>query len=136
METRTQCLLPVFPLYCLCTNNMWIYSCKILKFYRIIKLKSNYFLSSLSSYTLRVNSYCYIVAYIFCCRKKNHKCFFFFQTLKFLAKCRMKKKLFAPWQGLRELTDAQRVELKQHVDDYIRRHPVCSLLCYISVSLF
>ncbi|XP_059543686.1 IQ calmodulin-binding motif-containing protein 1 isoform X1 [Myotis daubentonii] len=44
-------------------------------------------------------------------------------TLKFLAKCRTKKKLFAPWQGLRELTDARRVELKQHVDDYVRRHP-------------
>uniref|UniRef100_A0A8C3YVG3 IQ motif containing B1 n=1 Tax=Catagonus wagneri TaxID=51154 RepID=A0A8C3YVG3_9CETA len=44
-------------------------------------------------------------------------------TLKFLAKCRKKKKLFAPWQGLRELTDARRVELKQQVDDYVRRHP-------------
>ncbi|KAM9089200.1 IQ calmodulin-binding motif-containing protein 1 isoform 4-T5 [Megaptera novaeangliae] len=44
-------------------------------------------------------------------------------ALKFLAKCRKKKKLFAPWQGLRELTDACRVELKQQVDDYIRRHP-------------
>nr|KAF6477732.1 IQ motif containing B1 [Molossus molossus] len=43
-------------------------------------------------------------------------------TLKFLAKCRKKKKLFAPWQGLRELTDARRVELKQQVDDYVRRH--------------
>uniref|UniRef100_A0A8C2NJ92 IQ calmodulin-binding motif-containing protein 1 n=1 Tax=Capra hircus TaxID=9925 RepID=A0A8C2NJ92_CAPHI len=28
-------------------------------------------------------------------------------TLKFLAKCRKKKKQFAPWPGLRELTDAQ-----------------------------
>uniref|UniRef100_A0A671DUC5 IQ motif containing B1 n=1 Tax=Rhinolophus ferrumequinum TaxID=59479 RepID=A0A671DUC5_RHIFE len=44
-------------------------------------------------------------------------------TLKFLAKCRKKKKLFGPWQGLRELTDARRVELKQQVDDYVRRHP-------------
>ncbi|XP_070653735.1 IQ calmodulin-binding motif-containing protein 1 isoform X4 [Bos indicus] len=44
-------------------------------------------------------------------------------TLKFLAKCRKKKKLFAPWPGLRELTDARRIELKQQVDDYIRRHP-------------
>nr|KAF6382263.1 IQ motif containing B1 [Pipistrellus kuhlii] len=44
-------------------------------------------------------------------------------ALKFLARCRMKKKQFAPWQGPRELTDAQRVELKQHVDDYVRRHP-------------
>ncbi|XP_057553224.1 IQ calmodulin-binding motif-containing protein 1 isoform X2 [Hippopotamus amphibius kiboko] len=44
-------------------------------------------------------------------------------TLKFLAKCCNKKKIFAPWQGLRELTDARRVELKQQVDDYIRRHP-------------
>ncbi|XP_061050209.1 IQ calmodulin-binding motif-containing protein 1 isoform X2 [Eubalaena glacialis] len=44
-------------------------------------------------------------------------------ALKFLAKCHKKKKLFAPWQGLRELTDACRVELKQQVDDYIRRHP-------------
>lgn len=64
--------------------------------------------------------------------KKN----FFFQTLKFLAKCRKKKKLCAPWQGLRELTDARRVELKQQVDDYVRRHPVCSLLFHdISVTL-
>lgn len=44
-------------------------------------------------------------------------------TLKFLAKCRKKKKQFAPWPGLRELTDARRIELKQQVDDYIRRHP-------------
>ncbi|KAB1283472.1 IQ calmodulin-binding motif-containing protein 1 [Camelus dromedarius] len=44
-------------------------------------------------------------------------------TLKFLAKCHKKKKLFAPWQGFRELTDARRVELKQQVDDYVRRHP-------------
>uniref|UniRef100_A0A8C0TEL4 IQ calmodulin-binding motif-containing protein 1 n=1 Tax=Canis lupus familiaris TaxID=9615 RepID=A0A8C0TEL4_CANLF len=43
-------------------------------------------------------------------------------TLKFLAKCR-KKKLFAPWRGLQDLTDARRVELKQQVDDYLRRHP-------------
>ncbi|XP_041578056.1 IQ calmodulin-binding motif-containing protein 1 isoform X3 [Vulpes lagopus] len=47
-------------------------------------------------------------------------------TLKFLAKCRKKKKLFAPWRGLQDLTDARRVELKQQVDDYLRRHP-----CYI-----
>ncbi|XP_036998170.2 IQ calmodulin-binding motif-containing protein 1 isoform X2 [Artibeus jamaicensis] len=44
-------------------------------------------------------------------------------TLKFLAKCRKKKKLHAPWQGLRELTDACRIELKQQVDDYVRKHP-------------
>ncbi|XP_006162690.1 IQ calmodulin-binding motif-containing protein 1 [Tupaia chinensis] len=43
-------------------------------------------------------------------------------VLKFLAKCRKKKKLFAPWQGLQELTDARRVELKHQVDDYIKRH--------------
>ncbi|XP_008980596.2 IQ calmodulin-binding motif-containing protein 1 isoform X1 [Callithrix jacchus] len=43
-------------------------------------------------------------------------------ALKFLAKCRKKKKLFAPWRGLQELTDARRVELKQQVDDYVRRH--------------
>ncbi|XP_003413017.2 IQ calmodulin-binding motif-containing protein 1 isoform X1 [Loxodonta africana] len=44
-------------------------------------------------------------------------------ALKFLAKCRKKKKLFAPWQGLQGLTDARRVELKQRVDVYVRRHP-------------
>ncbi|KAF6119175.1 IQ motif containing B1 [Phyllostomus discolor] len=44
-------------------------------------------------------------------------------TLKFLAKCRKKKKLYTPWQGFRELTDARRIELKQQVDDYVRRHP-------------
>ncbi|XP_036032542.1 IQ calmodulin-binding motif-containing protein 1-like isoform X1 [Onychomys torridus] len=44
-------------------------------------------------------------------------------VLKFLAKCRKKKKLFASWHGLQELTDASRVELKQQVDDYVRRHP-------------
>ncbi|XP_012495612.1 PREDICTED: IQ calmodulin-binding motif-containing protein 1 isoform X1 [Propithecus coquereli] len=44
-------------------------------------------------------------------------------ALKFLAKCRKKKKLFAPWQGLQELTDARRVELKHQVDDYLKRHP-------------
>ncbi|XP_063662232.1 IQ calmodulin-binding motif-containing protein 1 isoform X2 [Pan troglodytes] len=43
-------------------------------------------------------------------------------ALKFLAKCRKKKKLFAPWRGLQELTDARRVELKKQVDDYVRRH--------------
>ncbi|XP_055965293.1 IQ calmodulin-binding motif-containing protein 1 [Sorex fumeus] len=43
-------------------------------------------------------------------------------ALKFLAKCHQKKKLFALWQGLTELTDARRVELKQQVDDYIKRH--------------
>lgn len=48
-------------------------------------------------------------------------------TLKFLAKCRQKKKLFALWQGLPELTDARRVKLKQQVDDYIRRHPVSQM---------
>ncbi|XP_040858854.1 IQ calmodulin-binding motif-containing protein 1 isoform X4 [Ochotona curzoniae] len=45
-------------------------------------------------------------------------------ALKFLAKCRKKKKLLSPWQGLQELTDARRVELKQQVDDYVRRHPM------------
>lgn len=44
-------------------------------------------------------------------------------VLKFLAKCRKRKKQLAPWQRLQELTDARRVELKQQVDDYIRRHP-------------
>ncbi|XP_006936152.1 IQ calmodulin-binding motif-containing protein 1 [Felis catus] len=44
-------------------------------------------------------------------------------TLKFLAKCHKKKKLFAPWQGLQDLTDARRVQLKQQVDDYLQRHP-------------
>lgn len=44
-------------------------------------------------------------------------------VLKFLAKCRKKKKLFASWHGLQELTDARRVELKQQVDDYVKRHP-------------
>uniref|UniRef100_A0A2I3HM03 IQ motif containing B1 n=1 Tax=Nomascus leucogenys TaxID=61853 RepID=A0A2I3HM03_NOMLE len=43
-------------------------------------------------------------------------------ALKFLAKCRKKKKLFAPCRGLQELTDARRVELKKQVDDYVRRH--------------
>uniref|UniRef100_A0A2K6MA68 IQ calmodulin-binding motif-containing protein 1 n=1 Tax=Rhinopithecus bieti TaxID=61621 RepID=A0A2K6MA68_RHIBE len=43
-------------------------------------------------------------------------------ALKFLAKCHKKKTLFAPCQGLQELTDARRVELKQKVDDYVRRH--------------
>ncbi|XP_029795272.1 IQ calmodulin-binding motif-containing protein 1 [Suricata suricatta] len=43
-------------------------------------------------------------------------------TLKFLAKCRKKKK-FTSWQGLQDLTDVRRVELKQQVDDYLRRHP-------------
>uniref|UniRef100_G3RPQ6 IQ motif containing B1 n=1 Tax=Gorilla gorilla gorilla TaxID=9595 RepID=G3RPQ6_GORGO len=43
-------------------------------------------------------------------------------ALKFLVKCRKKKKLFAPWRGLQELTDARRVELKKQVDDYVRRH--------------
>ncbi|XP_046955866.1 IQ calmodulin-binding motif-containing protein 1 [Lynx rufus] len=44
-------------------------------------------------------------------------------TLKFLAKCHKKKKLFAPWQGLQDLTDERRVKLKQQVDDYLQRHP-------------
>lgn len=44
-------------------------------------------------------------------------------VLKFLAKCRKKKKLFAPWHELQELTDERRAELKQQVDDYVRRHP-------------
>uniref|UniRef100_A0A8C5YFL4 IQ motif containing B1 n=1 Tax=Microcebus murinus TaxID=30608 RepID=A0A8C5YFL4_MICMU len=44
-------------------------------------------------------------------------------VLKFLAKCHKKKKLFAPGQGLQELTDARRVELKHQVDDYLKRHP-------------
>ncbi|XP_053420880.1 IQ calmodulin-binding motif-containing protein 1 [Nycticebus coucang] len=44
-------------------------------------------------------------------------------VLKFLAKCRKKKKPFIPWQGLQELTDARRVELKQQVDDYVKKHP-------------
>ncbi|XP_032725453.1 IQ calmodulin-binding motif-containing protein 1 [Lontra canadensis] len=52
-------------------------------------------------------------------------------TLKFLEKCRKKKKLFAPWQGLQDLTDARRVELKQKVDDYLRRHP-SSQMSYVT----
>ncbi|XP_054985234.1 IQ calmodulin-binding motif-containing protein 1 [Sorex araneus] len=44
-------------------------------------------------------------------------------ALKFLAKRRQKNKLFALWQGLPELTDARRVELKQQVDDYMKKHP-------------
>ncbi|XP_038202303.1 IQ calmodulin-binding motif-containing protein 1 [Arvicola amphibius] len=44
-------------------------------------------------------------------------------VLKFLAKCRKKNKLFAPWHGLQELTHERRAELKQQVDDYVRRHP-------------
>uniref|UniRef100_A0A8D2AV97 IQ motif containing B1 n=1 Tax=Sciurus vulgaris TaxID=55149 RepID=A0A8D2AV97_SCIVU len=44
-------------------------------------------------------------------------------VLKFLAKCRKRKKQLAPWQRLQELTDVHRLELKQQVDDYIRRHP-------------
>ncbi|XP_065732396.1 IQ calmodulin-binding motif-containing protein 1 isoform X2 [Phocoena phocoena] len=56
-------------------------------------------------------------------------------TLKFLAKCRKKKKLFAPWQEHRELTDARRVELKQQVDDYIRRHPGSEVSDVISREL-
>ncbi|KAH0502511.1 IQ calmodulin-binding motif-containing protein 1, partial [Microtus ochrogaster] len=44
-------------------------------------------------------------------------------VLKFLARCRKKNKLFAPWHGLQELTDERRAELKQQVADYIRRHP-------------
>ncbi|CAO2631714.1 IQ calmodulin-binding motif-containing protein 1 [Lemmus lemmus] len=44
-------------------------------------------------------------------------------VLKFLAKCRKKNKLFSPWHGLQELTDERRAELKQQVDDYVRRHP-------------
>lgn len=56
-------------------------------------------------------------------------------ALKFLAKCRKKKKVFAPWQGLRELTDARRVELKQQVDDYVRRHPGSPMLDVTSREL-
>ncbi|XP_017656056.1 IQ calmodulin-binding motif-containing protein 1 isoform X2 [Nannospalax galili] len=44
-------------------------------------------------------------------------------VLKFLAKRHKKKKLFASWHELQGLTDARRVELKQQVDDYVRRHP-------------
>lgn len=44
-------------------------------------------------------------------------------VLKFLAKCHKKKKLSASWQGLQELTDTHRVQLRQQVDDYVRRHP-------------
>ncbi|XP_076974294.1 IQ calmodulin-binding motif-containing protein 1 [Tamandua tetradactyla] len=48
-------------------------------------------------------------------------------ALKFLAKCRKKKRQLSPWQGLQGLTDAHRVELKQQVDDYLRRHPVSQM---------
>ncbi|KAM6225020.1 IQ calmodulin-binding motif-containing protein 1 [Rhynchocyon petersi] len=44
-------------------------------------------------------------------------------ALQFLGKCRKKKKVFASWQGLQRLDDAHRVELKQRVDDYVKRHP-------------
>lgn len=44
-------------------------------------------------------------------------------TLKFLARCRKKKQLHALWQELPHLTDTRRVELKQQVDEYIRKHP-------------
>ncbi|XP_027701001.1 IQ calmodulin-binding motif-containing protein 1 isoform X1 [Vombatus ursinus] len=43
-------------------------------------------------------------------------------ALKFLRKCQKKKKMSYSWQGLPELTDARRMELKQHVDNYIERH--------------
>ncbi|XP_037381359.1 IQ calmodulin-binding motif-containing protein 1 isoform X2 [Talpa occidentalis] len=48
-------------------------------------------------------------------------------TLKFLAKCRKKKQLCALWQGLPELTDTRRVELKRQVDEYVRRHPASQI---------
>lgn len=129
------------------TDNTWIYPCKILKCYRRISLKSHcppslpVTIPSLSPCILRVNN-CYNVVATICCRKNSSVSqewkitnLFLPQTLKFLEKCRKKKKIFAPWQGLQDLTDARRVELKQQVDDYLRRHPVCRLLCHdISVS--
>ncbi|XP_012589463.1 PREDICTED: IQ calmodulin-binding motif-containing protein 1 isoform X2 [Condylura cristata] len=45
-------------------------------------------------------------------------------TLKFLAKCRKEKQLCALWQGLPDLTDNHRVELKRQVDEYVRKHAV------------
>ncbi|XP_068926111.1 IQ calmodulin-binding motif-containing protein 1 isoform X1 [Petaurus breviceps papuanus] len=47
-------------------------------------------------------------------------------ALKFLRKCQKKKKMSYSWRGLPELTDARRMELKQHVDDYIKRHSLDS----------
>ncbi|GAB5576481.1 IQ calmodulin-binding motif-containing protein 1 [Prionailurus iriomotensis] len=56
-------------------------------------------------------------------------------TLKFLAMCRKKKKLFAPWQGLQDLTDARRVKLKQQVDDYLQRHPYIQVIKHFVTSI-
>uniref|UniRef100_A0A5F8GJ71 IQ motif containing B1 n=1 Tax=Monodelphis domestica TaxID=13616 RepID=A0A5F8GJ71_MONDO len=43
-------------------------------------------------------------------------------ALTFLRKCHKRKKMSNSWQGLPGLTDARRMELKQHVDNYIKRH--------------
>uniref|UniRef100_A0A8C5KLC2 IQ calmodulin-binding motif-containing protein 1 n=2 Tax=Jaculus jaculus TaxID=51337 RepID=A0A8C5KLC2_JACJA len=56
-------------------------------------------------------------------------------VLKFLAKCRKKKKLFASWHRLQELSDERRVELKQQVDEYVRRHPGSQISGVVSREL-
>ncbi|XP_064419996.1 IQ calmodulin-binding motif-containing protein 1 [Latimeria chalumnae] len=45
-------------------------------------------------------------------------------VLKFLEKCRKKKKVLSPWKGPIGLTDARRQELRQTVDEHIKLHPV------------
>lgn len=122
------------------TNNTWIYPCKILKHSRKISLKSHCppSLLSQSHPSLLTHSELTTVVMLlpyvveensFISQEWKITSLFLPQTLKFLAKCRKKKKLFPPWQGLQDLTDARRAELKQQVDDYLQRHPVCRLLC-------
>jgi hypothetical protein len=109
--------------------------------------KSLFFLTPSQSHPPLNINHCRNGVSTICCREKialvrevESQTFFFCpQVLKFLAKRRKTKKLFASWYGLQEFTDARRVELKQQVDDYVKRHPVCRLLCimlYYYVTLF
>ena len=149
LELREELTSYFFLFFAFHTNNTWIYPYKILKHYRRISLESHCppSLPSQSHPSPHVHSelttvIMFLLPYVV---EENSSVsqewkitnLFLPQTLKFLEKCRKKKKLFAPWQGLQDLTDARRVELKKQVDDYLRRHPVCSLLCRdISVTFF
>ncbi|XP_069472795.1 IQ calmodulin-binding motif-containing protein 1 [Ambystoma mexicanum] len=48
-------------------------------------------------------------------------------VLRFLQKRKSIREAYAPWTGPQDLTDAQRIELQQKVDNYLTLHPVSQM---------
>ncbi|XP_069080376.1 IQ calmodulin-binding motif-containing protein 1 isoform X2 [Pleurodeles waltl] len=48
-------------------------------------------------------------------------------VLRFLEKRRRIREAYLPWKGPKEIPDAQRIELQQKIDNYLKLHPVSHL---------